>query len=336
MATQILIESLDLTEAQPQPDTRVLRGVVLIRAGMSKNRRFYGENVLRDSASIFEGAKAYVNHPARAKEARSIRDISGWYSGVRFENGALRADRHFTKNQAGQDVWAIAEEIVGGRAPASLAGLSINAVGQGSMARFDDGDALNVESITAAISVDDVSEAAAGGSYLLTASADDDLTANLLNALTFEEWAAAKPEFIARIHDQWSAEFENELQEAMARLEQERDAAIEEAEIFERALEIERLMSQVNLPAAWAKMLREQLAAAEPAGWAAIIEAEREKARSAGHRIAIHSASQQVQKPLVTHIPRRRAPLDITAMRAPEELAALVREIKEERLWDEG
>jgi hypothetical protein len=126
MTTQILIESLDLTEAQPHPDQRILRGVVLIRAGMSKNRRFYGESVLRDSASIFEGAKAYVNHPARAnaRDARSIRDISGWYAGVHFENGALRADRHFTRNQAGEDVWAIAEEIVGGRAPASLAGLS--------------------------------------------------------------------------------------------------------------------------------------------------------------------------------------------------------------------
>jgi hypothetical protein len=171
------------------------------------------------------------------------------------------------------------------------------------MARFDDGDALNVESITAAISVDDVSEVAAGGAYLLTASADDDLTATLLKTLTFEEWRSARPEFIAQIRDQWSADFEQDLQEAMAQLEQERDAAIEEAEIFERALEIERLMAQVNLPAAWSKMLREQLACAEPGEWSAIIESERQKAHSAGHRIAVSSAGQQVQKPLVTHIP---------------------------------
>jgi hypothetical protein len=339
MKTEILVEALDLSEAQINAESRILRGVVLIRAGMSKNRRFYSESLLRESASVFEGAKAYVNHAPQGNDARSVRDISGWYSGVTYENGALRADRHFARTQAGQDVWVIAEDIVSGRAPASLAGLSINAVGQGVMQRFDDGDALNVESISAALSVDDVSEAAAGGAYLLTAGMDGDLTAPLLRAMTFDEWTAARPDFVNRLHDDWrtlsdieSSELLLEAQVLLTQVEAERNTAIQQAQAIQRELEIEHLLIQVDLPPVWAKMLREQLCNSESGEWTAIIENERQKARSAGHRVAIDSAPQQVQQPL-TIVPRhRRVPLNLNNLRAPEELAALVREIQEERL----
>jgi len=46
MTTKILLETLDLSEATFDSDARVIKGVVLIRAGMSQNRRYYGEDVL--------------------------------------------------------------------------------------------------------------------------------------------------------------------------------------------------------------------------------------------------------------------------------------------------
>jgi hypothetical protein len=203
MKTSILSESIDLTEAQLDSDERVIKGVVLIRAGMSKNRRYYGEDVLKAAAPIFEAAKAYANHPSKAetkdRPERSIRDITGFYKNVIFENGAVRADRYFTRNQAGQDAWALAEDIISGRAPASLAGLSINAVGTGKVDKFEDGEALRVESITGALSIDDVSQPAAAGSYVFTASNGDELTTQLIASLSFEEWFESHPEYTERL-----------------------------------------------------------------------------------------------------------------------------------------
>ncbi len=156
----------------------MIRGVVLIRAGMSKNRRFYGENVLQQAAPIFENSRAYANHPSKSESKdrpeRSIRDLTGFYKNVVYENGLLKADRYFTRTAAGNDAWEIAQDIAKGIAPSDLAGLSINAVGTGKVDTFEDGEALRVEGITSAISVDDVSVPAAGGGYALTASAGSD------------------------------------------------------------------------------------------------------------------------------------------------------------------
>mgnify|MGYP000442150108 CR=1 FL=1 len=195
--TTVLIEQLDLSEATLPTEGRFIEGVVLIRAGMSANRRYYGEDVLQKAVAVFEGARAFDNHK---RGERSVAELTGWYKNVRYENGMLKADRHFTNTDAGRNVFAVVEDIVSGRAPKTLAGLSINATGTGKTAKFDDGDALNVESITFAQSVDDVVQPAAGGTYALTASDGDALTRELLQAMTFEEWwGVARPEFVRRV-----------------------------------------------------------------------------------------------------------------------------------------
>src|SRR3990172_7822243 len=120
MGTSIFTEAIDLSESQFDIANRVLKSVVLIRAGMSLNRRHYSEALLQKSVPVFEGTKAYSDHPMKTNIARSIRDITGYYTNVRYEGGALRADRYFTRTQAGNDALAIAEDIVNNRAPKNL------------------------------------------------------------------------------------------------------------------------------------------------------------------------------------------------------------------------
>jgi len=314
----VFAEALDLSEAVADTEARVIRGVVLIRAGMSANRRFYSDKVLQDAQTIFEGAKAYADHPGKTDSKnmpeRSVRDLTGWYENVHYAEGALRGDRVFSRTQAGQDVWALAEDIVTGRAPKSLAGLSIRAAGVGSKKAYDDGEALEVESITAAISVDDVTTPAAGGMYL-AASAGDELTAGLLGALSFDEWREAQPGYVEQLKKEWqvvrqteavkAAEAEaDQLREALKSAEQaleeaqtkltahaDQDASLlaeaqrvadeANAALFEarRNLGIEQMLRKANLPSKWETSLRKRLTEADLTQWDGILEDEISKSR---------------------------------------------------------
>lgn len=303
----VFTEALDLTEAQMSGD--VLQGVVLIRAGMSKNRRNYSEQVLQSAAPVFEGVKAYNDHARQHKAT----DITGWYSNVRYESGALRADRHFTRTQAGQDVRALAEDIVSGRAPATLAGLSIAAEGRVKAAKFADGDGMEVESIHAAESVDDVATPAAGGSYLAAGNIDE-LTAALYQDLTYEEFLESRTDYVERLRKELKAvrqddalktalaeaeRLTGELNEAQTQLEAlttERDTALSEAEAARRALLIEQTLNAVSLPASWKESLRQQLITAAPEQWSAVIQTETRKAKASGFtpRVEVTGAGAQV------------------------------------------
>lgn len=312
MKTMILTERLDLTEATLDADGRVLQNVVLIRAGMSANRRRYTEAVLQAAVPIFEGAKAYDSH---SRNERKVSDITGWYANVRYADGKLIADRYFSRTDAGRNVMSIAEDIVSGRAPATLAGLSINAVGKGKTIKADGGDVLEVETISAANSVDDVTEPAAGGGYALQAGlAGDSLAADVLAALDYDEWIEARPEHTARLKREWATVRQDEaikaaqaeadrlklaLEEAQAAAKRalaDREAAVRETAQARRDLAIADALTAVRLPESWKADLRGRLGKAEPGDWAAIIESEQRKAESAGHRprIDVRGAAVQV------------------------------------------
>lgn len=312
MKTLVLTERLDLSEAQFDTDSRVLQNVVLIRAGLSANRRRYTEAVLQAAVPVFEGAKAYDSH---SRNERKVSDITGWYANVRYTDGKLIADRYFSRTDAGRNVMSIAEDIISGNAPKTLAGLSINAVGKGKTVKSDDGDVLEVEAISAANSVDDVTEPAAGGGYILAAGmAGDSLTADVLAALDYEEWLEARPEYTARMKREWSTVRQSdelkaaqavaedlrrslkEAQDGIKRAEADRVTARAETTQARRDLALTEALAGVKLPAPWKSDLRERLSAAEPGDWAAIIESEQRKAETAGHkpRISVQGASVQV------------------------------------------
>lgn len=309
----ILSEQIDLSEAQIDSAARVMRNVVLIRAGTSQNRRHYSESVLQKAAPLFEGVKSYDGHDN--SRTRSVAETTGWYANVRYEAGALRADRHFSGTQAGRDVQSIAEDIISGKAPKSLAGLSINAVGEGKVQKLADGDALVVESITKAKSVDDVGNPAAGGGYT-EAKQGDELAIALIEAMTFEEFYQARPEFIERIQKELKAVRQDEavkaakteadhnlnaLKEAQSTIQTlttANEAALSQAETARRALLVEQTLNAVSLPATWKNDLRVKLTETAPDQWAAILQTERQKAESAGMKaqVKVTGADQQVNE----------------------------------------
>lgn len=297
--TQVLIERLSLDEAILNPEERTVRQV-LIRAGRSANGRVYRPEVLQQAAPLFEGVRTYANHPAlserRERPERSTRDVTGWIVGVEFRDDALYGTRHFARTQAGQDTWALVEDIVSGRAPANLIGASINAVGRAS--RDNTGDWL-VESIDAVHSVDDVTTPAAGGGFLpLGESAGEDLAALVLQLIDFSEWyeIGKARGFSARLQNEMkiirqtealkaaSADAEQarlELQEAQAMVNGLTDQVAmlsRQLDGARRDLLLEKAMRRVNLPTAWETSLREQLMAVPAEDWEAILKREINKA----------------------------------------------------------
>lgn len=347
--THVLSEALDLSEATVDAEARTIRNVKLITAGMSLNRRMYSEKVLSSAAPIFEGLKAYADHPAPKASGRSIRDLTGWYENVKFDGKRLVGDRHFLDNAAGNDVFAVARAIVEKKAPPTLAGLSINAVGTGRSAKDDRGDYLEVETITSAVSVDDVDTPAAGGGYLLTASADDPLVKGMLETLSYQEWFDARPEYRKRLQNEIKdvrkddvlkaaqAEAENaradlksaqdalsEAQTQLTTAQNDHAAAVAQWATERRGLLIDAVLAAAALPKLYEDDLRKRLATLEESAWPDVIATERQKAKSK----PITGSGQQVnQQPALVQVrPKGVDPLDMVS--DPEKFAESLSKLK--------
>lgn len=312
--TIVLAEALDLTEAQFDTDNKVLRNVGLIKMGKSLNKRYYSETALQNAVSVFEGSKAFDSH---AKGERRVGELTGWYENVRYENGTLKADRHFLPTSAGKDVMVVVEAIMNG-APRTLAGLSINAVGTGKMGKYDGEDMLEVESITVANSVDDVVNPAAGGSYVLTASTGDELANAYIAALTFEEWFESRPEYIKRVQNEMKSVRQDEAVKAAKTEADQLTSALSEAQntnkslneqvaMLQGELDLERRKTALEiafrsagLPKASEDDLRQRFAESPPDNWLAIIQGEKDKLKALGlaPRIPVTGAGQQVAAPI--------------------------------------
>lgn len=305
----LMTEAIDRSSATLDADNRVLKNVVLIKAGMSANRKLYKPEALKNSAKVFEGTKAFVNHPSRTemkeRPERSVEHVSGWYKNVRFENNMLVADRYFSSNAAGQNAFALAQDVLNG-APATLAGLSINAAGVGFAAKDDAGDYIEVENISHAYSVDDVTEPAAGGAYKLTASGNDPMVEALMQAMSFDEWFQSRPDYIRRVQNEMktvrqetaikevteakelalteAGRLQGELEQMKTSLreaETAREAA--EALAFRKAQElaIVEALGKVSLKQSWKQDLKQKLIQTPEQDWPGLIEAEVRKAKDA-------------------------------------------------------
>jgi len=349
MKTQVFVEQITLAEAVLDIERRTARQA-LIRSGRSANGRIYRPEVLQKAAPLFEGVKTYANHPSanerRERPERSTRDVTGWLTDVEWREEGLYATRHFARTQAGQDTWALVEDVVTGRAPATLIGASINAVGRAT--KTDEGDWL-VESIDLVHSVDDVTTPAAGGGFLpLGESAGDDLASALLGRVEYEEWyeAGKARAFTARLQNEMKAIRQTEalkaataeaervtlaLQEAQAQITSLSDQSArlqQDVLAARRDLELERALRRAALPAAWETSLREQLAAAPVEQWAAILEREKLKATQAGARArpAVSGAGAVVAgAPSATPAPVALTPRD------EEDVESWLRRINKER-----
>lgn len=320
MKTAIIIEQIDLQEAVINEDDRTVRQVI-IRAGKSKNGRVYGDKVLAKAATLFEGVQTYANHPSRSERRerpeRSVNQLTGWLSDVQFSEGKLVGTRHFTRNQAGNDTWALVKDIVEGKAPSTLLGASINASGKVQR----NGDEYIVESIEGVVSVDDVTMPAAGGGFVESISGDE-LLEQILADMSYEEWFESRPDFRKRLQNELKAVRQDEAVKAveaeadrlresfetaqteLSSLKEAHEAARANLLRARRELAIVETLQRVKLPAQWKTDLRSRLVEADEESWATIIEAEVRKAKAAGAqtRVPVAGASQQVNVPSSAHI----------------------------------
>lgn len=329
LMTQVFIEGLDITEGTLDKATRSVRQV-LIRAGESKNRRFYPESVLQAAVSLFEGVKTYANHPTRDDQTqrpeRSVRDLTGWIADVVFEGNALKGTRYFLPTQAGNDSWAVVEAIIEGKAPASLMGASINAVGKAKAGKSNTGDIVFVESIERVVSVDDVTAPAAGGGWERLVAGGDEMQSALIAALDYEEFLQARPDYVQRLKNEHKmVRLGESTKTAMAEADQrvknvnrkliEADEALEaangqlygltevnarlvsEVEILKREKAVTEALKYVKLPQAYKDDLEKRLPSLSESEWDKVITTEVNKAKTAGamSRVQVSNAPQQVQ-----------------------------------------
>lgn len=157
--------------------------VLLIQAGMSKNRRRYSEAVLRESVPLFEGARAFAGKGVdHNPEERGVKSLVGWYTGARWVQDAPHPTK---KNQRVSGVAAnfhiseaapwlrsmMADAIKRGKP--DLVGFSIVGDGETSVVRESRQQYIDVTKINTIESVDVVVNPAAGGMPMrLVASAE--------------------------------------------------------------------------------------------------------------------------------------------------------------------
>lgn len=159
---------------------RTFRNVTIIKAGLGNKRdkHFYPGDTLRDAvdAGLFEGLKAYVDHPtaldAQVQPERTLRDFAGLYEKARFleDSGGARvvADLHILPAYR----WlADSIESLVSLGHGDKIGISINGRGTTAPDRMvlsegeEPVEVFRVKKFTALPSADLVTEAGAGGGF---------------------------------------------------------------------------------------------------------------------------------------------------------------------------
>jgi hypothetical protein len=344
MGTQILAEHIELLENTINADAKTV-DVVLIRPGWSKNGRYYSRDVLAKSASLFEGVKAYANHPTRDQikrgEGRSVLDITGDYTSVRLgESGEIRATRT-VYGKAGDAVWPLIERAV--ETKRAIVGVSINALGKASKGKVDGRDGVIVESIEVANSADDVDTPAAGGEFTNLLMGDSSLTHDLLQALSYDEYVEARPDYIETVRKQQKRARQDDT---VRTLTSERDAALtalaeskanttqHQADLEVARAETARLRQQIAVEKAFREanfnnkleaLLRKRLDKAETSDWLGILADARAEMRAAAIKpdpVTVHGAPLRESRTVTPAPQADTATIDMSVYNTPDKLQA--------------
>jgi cation transport regulator ChaB len=170
--------------------------VVLIKEGWSKNKRYYPAQVLEQAVPLFEGAKCYLDHSdIKGIPNRSVRELTGFYENVKFAGKRVEADLQFLETEAGKVGLDIAKETV--KHNKLLAGLSIRGVG--SVRKVEEGH--EVENLSKIISVDMVSDPAAGGEFLRLYESVMEVKDEMKD-LTLEKLKEERPDLVQSISEE--------------------------------------------------------------------------------------------------------------------------------------
>lgn len=191
--------------------------VTLIKAGWSKNGRYYPRNVLAKAARLFERVGSFDGHLKNPK----VSDYVGWFEDVRFDGERIVADFHIFDEKLARIV---------AHAP-HLVGLSINGEGHVVRGEAEGRKGWLVEDIERANSVDVVVNPAAGGGINAILEAFNGDKEDRLEINTLAELKKAFPDLLE--------EYRQEIKKAIyAEKEEERNKArIAEAEKLAEELE---------------------------------------------------------------------------------------------------
>lgn len=339
--TMVFGESVSLKESAVDKAHKTI-DVTLIRPGWSMNHRYYSREALARAVGIFEGTKAFADHPSKFEDEnrpeRSVTDITGYYTNVRqAEDGSLRATRHFI-GKKGDEVYQLALAAID---KPDLMGLSINAMGKTKIGEAEGQTGVIVEDLVKSFSVDDVTVASAGGKYEKLMQSGDEMTVALLRNLTYEEWRSVNPEFEARIKKEMRTARKEELTtEAL------KEVAEKETVIKTQGDEIEKLKESLSglektladkeresasrvseltadlkltiskLPKDWCESLRPNLLGKADAEMDKLIEAERKKFFSNKEPIDVKDAGVSRTKPEDLRDPKQDAVLEALGVRS--------------------
>ena len=170
--------------------------VVIIKEGWSKNKRYYPAQVLEQAVPLFEGVKCYLDHSdIKGIPNRSVRELTGFYENVKFAGKQVEADLQFLDTEAGKVGLDIAKETV--KHNKLLAGLSIRGIG--TMRKVEEGH--EVENLSKIISVDMVSDPAAGGEFLRLYESVMEVKDDMKD-LTLEKLKEERPDLVQSISEE--------------------------------------------------------------------------------------------------------------------------------------
>lgn len=308
-------EIVTLREAELDNERHVAR-VRLIRAGWSKNDRYYPDHALQAASGLWEGVKAYADHPGRSEQKdrpeRSVRDIVGVYENITHLDGATRADFRVI-GAAREWLWPLVEESV--RTGRDLIGLSINALGQTVKGEAEGRKGIVVEAITHANSVDVVTEPAAGGGFETLMMSDDGWTRAVLGSVSLEEVREARPDLFEHLFKEWQTARDSEAlaeqRQRADRAEAQAAALVEEKRTLKAQLDevraelvriqktalVDSLLASVSLAAEWKADLRNELMETPQHNWGDIIDTELRKAKSIKPRTRVTGAGRPAGPP---------------------------------------
>ena len=89
-----------LNEAFLDKESLIIKNVVLLGA-ISKNNRVYSPNAMQEAVDLYNGVKAFANHPPlndNKKNLRDIRDLIGKFIFPKFEDNKIKADLKLLTN----------------------------------------------------------------------------------------------------------------------------------------------------------------------------------------------------------------------------------------------
>jgi len=219
MARTLILETLDLREAKFNAKGEA--DIVVIKPGFNMSKeRYYPETMLKKDYRVFENVKMYADHPTpteeREKPERSVRD---WVANLKNVHPATAAeaaslevpDNTLLGRATVVEPWFKEKmDTIAEKGLLAEMGVSINAIGTGTIGEVDGHKTNIIEHIVRARSVDFVTEPGAGGGVSLYES-------NVLDVelIGIEALREHRPDLIQEVENSLKPEIQKEVKKNM-------------------------------------------------------------------------------------------------------------------------